>query len=158
MNDEQSGLCSSFILPRSSFMKQRIDAILKTSQADYLERLTPFRDSLLARMEQFAAERHHPIADPEVARFLRILVRGKRPQHILEVGTNIGYSVVVMGRECDATTTLETIEIDPQILATARQFVAEAKLRCDVRFHPGAALDVIPRLTGPFDFVFIDCV
>src|SRR2546428_6436704 len=116
-------------------MKQRVDAILKTSQATYLEQLTPVRDALLERMEQFAAEHHHPIADPEVAQFLRILVRGKRPQHILEVGTNIGYSVVVMGRECDANTTLETIEIDPKILATAKQFVAEAKLRCEVRFH-----------------------
>jgi len=48
-------------------MKDRIDAILKRSQAEYLESLTPSRDALLARMEEFAAERRHPIADPEVA-------------------------------------------------------------------------------------------
>ena len=137
-------------------MKDRSDAILKAAQAEYLERLTPSRDALLGRIEEFAAKHGHPIADPEVAQLVRILVRAHRPRHILEVGTNIGYSVIVMGRELDGT--LETIELDPKILATAKEFVSSAELRCQVRFHHGAALDVIPRLEGPFDFVFIDCV
>jgi caffeoyl-CoA O-methyltransferase len=139
-------------------MKRRADAILKRVQAEYLERLTPPRDPLLAQMEDFAAEHKHPIADPEVGQLLRVLVRTKKPRHILEVGTNIGYSVVVMGRECGRDTVLETIEIDPEILATAKAFVAQAKLACEVRFHQDAALEVIPRLKGPFDFIFIDCV
>ncbi|HEY8132872.1 MAG TPA: O-methyltransferase [Thermoanaerobaculia bacterium] len=139
-------------------MKRRSDAILKTAQAEYLERLTPPRDPLLTRVEEFAAKKNHPIADPEVAQLLRILVRSKAARHILEVGTNIGYSVIVMGRECGKDTILETIEINPEILATAKRFVGEAKLQCDVRFQQGAALEVIPRLEGPFDFVFIDCV
>src|SRR6266550_4253675 len=139
-------------------MKRRTDAILKRAQAEYLEKLTPSRDPLLARMEDFAARHKHPIADPEVGQLLRILVRTKTPRHILEVGTNIGYSVVVMGRECGRDTVLETIEINPDILATAKDFVTQAKLACEVRFHQGAALEVIPGLKGPFDFIFIDCV
>src|SRR5207245_2890380 len=139
-------------------MKRRSDAILKKAQAEYIETLTPPRDPLLARMEEFAAKHNHPIADPEVAQLERILVRAKAPRHILEVGTNIGYSVIAMGRECGRETVLETIELNPETLATAKQFVAEAKLQCDVRFHQGAALEVIPRLSGLFDFVFIDCV
>lgn len=139
-------------------MKARSDAILKSAQATYLDSLTAERDPLLARMEDFASKNDHPIADPEVAQLLRILVRVGKPKHILEVGTNIGYSVVVMGRECGAGTVLETIEIDSDILATAKGFAQDAKLSCDVRFHRGAARDVIERLDGPFDFVFIDCV
>src|SRR5438105_5810262 len=139
-------------------MKRRADAILKLAQAEYLDKLTPPRDPLLARIEEFAAKNNHPIADPEVAQLERILVRATSPRHILEVGTNIGYSVIVMGRECGRETLLETIELNPDTLATAKGFVADAKLKCDVRFHQGAALDVIPRLSGPFDFVFIDCV
>jgi predicted O-methyltransferase YrrM len=139
-------------------VKRRLDAILKPKQAEYLDSLMPPRDPLLVRIEEFAAKHNHPIADPEVAQLLRILVAATKPQHILEVGTNIGYSVVVMGRECGRESVLETIEIDPDILATAKGFVSEAKLSCDVRFHLGAALDVIPRLSGPFDFIFIDCV
>lgn len=139
-------------------MKDRIDAILRRSQAEYLESLLPARDALLEHMEKFAEEHGHPIADPEVAQLLRALVRTKCPRRVLEVGTNIGYSVIVMGRECDDEAVIETIEIDHNTLTTARQFVSEAALPCRVVFHEGAALDVLPRLTGPFDFLFIDCV
>ena len=139
-------------------MKAGIDKILQLPQAEYLDSLLPPRDGLLERIEQYAAEHGHPIADPEVAQIERILVRALRPTRIVEVGTNIGYSVIVMGRECGRETVLETIEIDREILATAKNFVAEAGLACEVRFHEGAALDVLARLDGPFDFVFIDCV
>jgi len=139
-------------------MKDRVDAILDRSQAVYLESLLPPRDALLARMEEFAADEGQPIADPEVAQTMRILLRAKRPRHIVEVGTNIGYSVIVMGREGGAGCVLETIELNRGVLATAKGFVAEAELACEVRFHEGAALDVLPKLAGPFDFVFIDCV
>ena len=139
-------------------MKDRIDAILRRNQAEYLESIQPPRDALLERMEKFAAENDHPIADPEVAQLVRALVRMKRPRRVIEVGTNIGYSVIVIGRECDAEAVIETIEIDHNTLTTARRFVSEAQLPCRVVFHEGEALEVIPRLTGPFDFVFIDCV
>ena len=139
-------------------MKDRIDAILRRSQAEYLDSLLPARDALLEHMEKFAEENDHPIADPEVAQLMRALVRMKKPRRVLEVGTNIGYSVVVLGRECGPEAVVETIEIDHNTLSTARRFVAEAALPCRVVFHEGAALDILPRLTGPFDFVFIDCV
>lgn len=139
-------------------MKDRIDAILRRNQAEYLDSLVPPRDALLEHMEKFAAENDQPIADPEVAQLIRGLVRMRRPRRLIEVGTNIGYSVIVMGRECDPEAVLETIEIDHNTLTTARRFVAEAALPCRVVFHEGAALEVLPRLTGPFDFVFIDCV
>src|SRR5687767_2738371 len=139
-------------------MKDRIDALLRRAQAEYLESLVPARDALLEHMEKFAAENDHPIADPEVAQLMRALVRMKRPRRVLEIGTNIGYSVIGIGRECEAETVIETIEIDHNTLSTARQFVTEAQLPCRVVFHEGEALEVIPRLTGPFDFVFIDCV
>lgn len=139
-------------------MKAGIDKILQRAQAEYLDTLLPPRDALLERMEEFAADRNQPIADPEVAQIERILVRALRPKHIVEVGTNIGYSVVVMGRECGPETLLETVELDQGILTTAKGFVAEASLACEVRFHRGKALEVLPRLEGPIDFVFIDCV
>ena len=139
-------------------MKSRTDQVIKRIQAEYLDTLLPARDALLARMETFAAEHNHPIADPEVGQLMKLLVRARNPKHLIEVGTNIGYSVVVLGRECGAEAVIETIELDRGILATARQFVAEAGLVCEVKFHEGAALEVLPPLAGPFDFVFIDCV
>lgn len=139
-------------------MKNSIDAILKKSQAEYLDALIPPRDVLLAEMEHLARAERHPIADPEVAQLMRILVRLKRPMRIIEVGTSIGYSVVTIGRECGRAAVIETIELNREILETARRFVDRAKLPCEVIFHQGAALEVLPKLRGPFDFAFIDCV
>jgi len=139
-------------------MKERIDAILRRNQAEYLDSLLAPRDALLEQMEKFAEENDHPIADAEVAQLMRALVRAKHPRRLLEVGTNIGYSVIVMGRECDSEAVIETIEIEHNTLTTAKRFIAEAELPCRVVFHEGAALDVLPRLAGPFDFVFLDCV
>jgi predicted O-methyltransferase YrrM len=139
-------------------MKDRLDAILRREQAEYLDSLLPPREPLLAEMESFARENGHPIADAEVAQLMRILVRLKKPRRIIEVGTNIGYSVVVMGRESDSSAVIETIELKPEILDVARRFVQRAKLPCRVEFHQGPALEVLRHLSGSFDFAFIDCV
>lgn len=139
-------------------MKDRADAILQRTQAAYLDSILPPREALLDRMEQYAAENRQPIADPEVAQLMRVLIAARQSRRILEVGTNIGYSVIVMGRECARDCVIETIELDRATLTTAKNFVAEAALPCRVVFHEGAALDVIPNLAGSFDLVFIDCV
>lgn len=139
-------------------MKQGIDEILQRSQAEYLDGLLPKRDPLLASLEKLAAGKGHPIADPEVAQLMRVLLRIKRPCHVVEVGTNIGYSVIVMGRELESSAVLETVELDHNILETARRNVGQASLDCRVVFHEGAATAILPTLEGPFDFAFIDCV
>src|SRR5437773_290699 len=113
-------------------MKSRADAILQRVQADYLDKLLAPRDALLARVEEYAAENNQPIADPEVAQTMRVLLRAKRPRRVIEVGTNIGYSVIVMGRELGKGAIVETIELDTKILGVAKQFVAEAQLECEV--------------------------
>jgi len=138
-------------------MKSSLDAILHRTQAEYLDSLLPDDDPLLAEMEAYAAEHRHPIADREVAQLMRVLLTVKQPGRILEVGTNIGYSVVVMGQVCPGAV-IETIEIDRETLDVANEFVARGDVAATIIFHHGAALDVIPRVEGPFDFVFIDCV
>lgn len=139
-------------------MKSQIDAIIRKQQAEYLDSLMPAADALLAEIEKHAAEFNQPIADPEVAQLMRILVATRRPKRVFEVGTNIGYSVIVMGRELARDAVLETVEIDHTILTTAKRFVKEAQLGCDVVFHEGDALEVLEAVRGPFDFAFIDCV
>ena len=59
-------------------MKAKLDAIIKQEQAEYLDRLLPASDDLLAEMEAYAAEHRVPIADREVALFLEIKARHKR--------------------------------------------------------------------------------
>ncbi|MCM2314096.1 MAG: O-methyltransferase [Thermoanaerobaculia bacterium] len=138
-------------------MKAGVDAILRRAQAEYLDSLLPESDALLALMERVAADDGHPIADREVAQLMRVVLATSAPKRILEIGTNIGYSVVVMGRACpDAR--IETIEIDGATLRSAEEFARQAGIADRVTFHHGAALEVLSRIDGPWDFVFIDCV
>jgi predicted O-methyltransferase YrrM len=137
-------------------MKDRPDAILRTEQAAYLDRLLPPRDPLLAEMEALAG-RDVPISDPEVGRLLSILARARASRRILEVGTAIGYGTLCLARGAPEARVL-TIDSDPERLETARRFLERAGVLERVELLQGAALDVIPRIDGPFDLVYLDAV
>lgn len=114
-------------------------------------------DGLLREMERYARERQVPILT-EAARpvFLQI-VRRAAPLRILEIGTAIGYSALLALREAPEAK-LVTMERDAALAETARSFLRRAgdgyEARAKILF--GAAERLLPTLSGPFDFVFID--
>ena len=138
-------------------MKHAADAILHSDQADYLERTLPSRDPLLAEMEAFAAAKGHPISDPEVARFMSIVVRSRRPKRIVEIGTNIGYGSIVLARAATESHVV-TIELDAGICAIAREFIGRAKLSDRIDVRQSEALAELDRIEPGIDLVYIDCV
>jgi predicted O-methyltransferase YrrM len=74
----------------------------------------------------------------------------------LEIGTFIGYSAILMGKELDSDAQLVTIEIDPNAAKIARENIKRAEIPPKVKVLVGDALELIPRLEGEFDLVFID--
>lgn len=139
-------------------MKARVDAILRSEQAEYLERLHPANVGLLAEMEEYAAEHRVPIADPEVARFLEIAARAAGVRRALEIGMAIGYSVVHLARTLPADGLVVTIEPSDEMIARSEEYLRRAGLFERVRIERGLALEVMPRLAETFDLVFIDAV
>jgi caffeoyl-CoA O-methyltransferase len=139
-------------------MKARVDAILRPEQAEYLERLTPENVGLLAEMEAYAAEHRVPIADREVARFLEITARSIQARRVLEIGMAIGYSVVHIARSLPPDGEVVTIEPSEEMIARSEDYLGRAGLRGRVRIERGRALEVLPRLGGTFDMVFLDAV
>ena len=139
-------------------MKARPDAIIHREQAEYLERVTPQNDSLLAEMEAYAAEHRVPIADREVALFLEITARTINAKRILEIGMAIGYSVVHLARGMGDGGLMVTIEPNDEMIRASEGYLERAGLRNRVRIERGQALDVIPRLTETFDLLFIDAL
>jgi len=139
-------------------MKDQVGLIIHREQEEYLGRLLPKRDGLLAEMERYAEEDGIPIADPEVAMFLEITVRAIRAKRVLEVGTAIGYADIFMARAMAAGGVVETIDVSDEMIGKAREYVKRAGLEDRVTFHEGPALTVIPRLEGPFDLVYLDAV
>ena len=97
-----------------------------------------------------------PIIGPQKGRYLAEEVRKAKPMHVLEVGTLIGYSAVLMGKEMQAGSEIVTIEMHRDEAEQAGQNVLKADIPAKVKIITGNALDVIPTLQGPFDLAFID--
>jgi len=139
-------------------LKAGADRILRSEQAAYLDTLMQPRDALLARMEEHALLNHQPISDPEVAQLLHILCGMHRPERLVEVGCNIGYGAVVLGRAMGPSGRLDTVEHSPAIAAEARVFLAEAGLAQQVTVHTQDAVAFLRGLEGRVDFAYLDCV
>jgi len=139
-------------------MKARSDAILKTEQADYLDKLLPPSDDLLAEMESYAAEHRVPIADREVATFLEVTARAINARRALECGMAIGYSVIHLLRGMGTDGRVFTIDPSEEMISRASDYLTRAGLRERVQIEKGFALEVIPGLNEIFDLVFIDAV
>jgi caffeoyl-CoA O-methyltransferase len=139
-------------------MKARLDAIIQREQAEYLDRLLPPGDPLLTEMEAYAAEHRVPIADREVATFLEITARTTGARKALEIGMAIGYSVVHLARGMGEQGLVVTIEPSDEMIRASSGYLERAGLLDRVKIERGKALDVMPRLEGPFDLLFIDAV
>jgi caffeoyl-CoA O-methyltransferase len=139
-------------------MKDAADAILKAEQAAYLEGIEPARDALLAEMEKFASERRQPISDPEVASFMAVTARASAAKRVVEVGTNIGYGAIVLGRAIGPEGRVVTIENDHETCEIARGFIARAGLSDRVEVRHADALAALATLTDEIDLAYIDCV
>jgi predicted O-methyltransferase YrrM len=156
-------------------MKHTSDAMLRPEQAEYLDALhsrsvrslaslagvaanEQGRDPLLAEMEARAAARRYPISDPEVACFLAIVARLARPKLVVELGTNIGYGAIVMGRAAGPGSRVVTIEADAGLVEEARGFIAAAGLSDRIEVVHGKAIPELEKLSGPIDMLYIDCV
>jgi caffeoyl-CoA O-methyltransferase len=139
-------------------MKAKLDAIIRTEQAEYLESLQPANTGLLAEMEAYAAEHRVPIADREVALFLEITARAIKGRRALECGMAIGYSVIHLARGMTEDGLVITIDPSDEMIEAAEGYLSRAGLRERAQIEKGFALDVIPRINETFDLIFLDAV
>jgi caffeoyl-CoA O-methyltransferase len=139
-------------------MKAKLDAILQLDQAEYLDKLLPPSDGLVAEMEAYAAEHRVPIADREVALFLEITARAIKARRVLECGMAIGYSVIHLARGMSDDGVVISIDPSAEMIRAAEGYLTRAGLRERARIEKGYALEVIPSLNETFDLIFLDAV
>lgn len=124
---------------------------------EYIRGLLPERKGQLSAMETEAAaeESYVPIAEPETAQFLRVLINITGAKKILEIGTGMGYSAIVMA-SCRDDIEITTIERYDKVAARARVNVQNADLADRITILEGDAADILPTLKGEYDMVFLD--
>ena len=88
--------------------------------------------------------------------FIHALARATKPRAILEIGTLGGYSTIWLARALEPGGRLVTLEYEQKHADVARQNVERAGVGDRVEIRVGKAIDSLPALAGPFDFVFID--
>ena len=114
------------------------------------------KDSLILEMEDFAHENNVPIVTKEVAEYLKFIVKTHKVKNILEVGTAIGYSGILMAKEIVGQDgKLYTIEIDEKRYNQAQENIKKSGLNNIVSIK-GDAVEEIKKIEENFDFVFID--
>ncbi len=111
---------------------------------------------LLKELEDYAQNHHVPIVSPESAAFLKVLIKLHKPKRILEAGTAIGYSAIVMAQAMDDGGIIDSIEIDDDMAEAARRNITAFALDKRIRVLSGDALEVMQCLTTPYDMIFLD--
>lgn len=110
---------------------------------------------VLAALEAEAAAGGVPIIRAEEREALLRAAAESRPRRILEIGTAIGYSALLLAERFPEAA-VDTVELDEKRRARALRAVEEAGAAGRVRCLAGDAVEVIPRLTGPYDFLYLD--
>lgn len=124
----------------------------------YLTTLLPPTSEQFKTLEKYAAENKIPIMDPVGINFLMQLIRIQKPQHILEIGTAIGYSALKM-LEAYPKAQITTIERDERCYEQATKNIQAFDKAAHIRMIYGDALTVLEQFndkTNRFDFIFID--
>lgn len=111
--------------------------------------------AVLASLEAYAEEHSVPIIRKSERKALIEAARKASPARILEVGTAIGYSSLLLLHEFSEVH-IDTIEVDEQRYRIAEEAVEKAGISHRWHGHLGDAAKVIPTLEGPYDFVFLD--
>lgn len=113
-------------------------------------------DAILREIERLAEKEFLPIIGPGKGKIITRVIREARPRRVLEVGTLIGYSAILIGKELPADGELITIEIHKDEAKRAKENIRNADLPPSVSVLVGNAINLIPRLKGSFDLVFLD--
>lgn len=113
-------------------------------------------NQVLDEMREYAREFQVPIISPSGGALLAKMVRGREAVSILEIGTAIGYSTLLMALSMPTNGRIVTMELDETRIRLAKDFLHKANMLDRVEIIAGDAGEELTRLSGKFDFVFID--
>lgn len=123
---------------------------------EYLRGLIPNRDKDLLELEKFAIENRVPIIQKETAKFLEFMISMKEPNNILELGTAIGYSSILMSKTLNNKCKITTIERDEKMINLAKENIKSFGLEDNIKIKEGECLEILEKLDNKYDLIFMD--
>ena len=122
----------------------------------YINSLDTGNSSICDEIEREALAADVPIIRKEMGNLLKVLLALKMPHNILEVGTAVGYSSILMSENMPQDCHITTIENYDKRIPVARQNFKRAGKEDKITLIEGDALEVLQDMTGSFDFIFMD--
>jgi predicted O-methyltransferase YrrM len=136
--------------------ERKLSKITYDYMEDYIRGLIPERTGTLKEIEDFARENGVPIVQKETGVFLEFMTSMKKPKKILELGTAVGFSSILMYESAGVEPDIVTIERDEKMIEMAKVNLDRFNLRDKIKIEQGDCLEVLERLDDKFDLIFMD--
>lgn len=122
----------------------------------YINSLDKGNTPFLNELEMEALKNYVPIIRRETQSLLKVLLQIKRPSRILEVGTAVGFSALLMHTYGPEDCQITTIENYEKRIPIARENFRKAGAEKQITLLEGDAQEVLKTLKEPYDFIFMD--
>lgn len=110
----------------------------------------------LQELEKYARENDVPIVRPQMQSLLKFLMAFQKPEAILEVGTAIGFSALLMSEYAPKDAHITTIEKYEKRIPLAKENFQKAGKEEVITLLEGDAIDILGNLKETYDFIFMD--
>ena len=131
--------------------------IVEERIVSYINSLEKENSPVLEEIEKEARKDGMPIIRKEMESFLRVMLSIKKPMRILELGTAVGYSAILMSEYIDEKGQIITIENYDKRIPLAKENIKKAGRENVIKLLEGDAMEIMPTLeSNRFDFVFMD--
>ena len=124
--------------------------------AAYINSLDAGDGPLLDGIRKKAVADNVPVLRRETAALLKAMIALKRPKTVLEIGTAVGYSALLMAQAAPGDARITTIEKFEKRIPAARENFARADAGKRITLLEGDAGEILGHLSGSFDFIFLD--
>ena len=130
--------------------------IVDERMVTFIHSLETENSAILETIEKEALDTFVPIIRKEMQSFLKVLLAIKKPMRILEVGTAVGFSAILMSEYAPKGAKITTIEKYEPRIPIARENFRRAGREEMITLLEGDALEILKELTGEYDFIFMD--
>lgn len=129
--------------------------VVKEEIVDFMRTRQKRVSGSLEELENFAHAENIPIIPHETVAYFRFLLETLQPEKILEIGTAIGFSALLMAEHAPHAQ-ITTIDRNPEMIALAKANFTKFDKRKQITLLEGDAMELLPGLKDRYDFVFMD--